>query len=654
MKKKSVQKNNEVKFVSSNKGRGYHGEVWKNQNGDKKAAETSYHKFANKVMNHTGEKDPRAVKHYLDSVHGRFLQGKERDSNYIKLDYARFKRAYKPENFYSEEVMPDQTNKRLDELSKKTLGNYLKKSSTRMAKDLAKHEVSNERHESGLERSNWRAQEKRRRGIKNRQTGIERAVSRLTKESAEQLDELSKKTLRSYIKKATQRRRDHDNVAGVFISGAEDALAKGDKKLANKQLDRADHHSRKARLRKIGINRASKKLAKEGTEQNYEGSNMNNKPEQLDELSKKTLGRYIKKATIDALSRAESGTHSLRDYDSTRDMKHIDRHIRDGRMRVKRQKGINRAVDRLTKESAESLDENVIDLFNVVLNDKPHTASEILENIMADKLSILLDEHKVTVAKRLFNEGDEDEEWDEEDNDLSDEDIASILDELTDDELEEILDLNLEEESEQIDEISKKTLGNYLRKASRSSQVHSGLRAAARADYEVSRNPIYKQEYNYNNRKQQKRQKGIDRAVSRLTKESVENLDELSNKTLRRYLSRNIRKQIDHTRKADDLKRRNQLANDSDDWGGSPEAREGLLAHKQNLHDRREAEEKKVRKRESGEWGALARLEAGGTKQYLQQRADSKKRAAEKRAADEAEAKKKAEAKARRLAKKNG
>jgi len=85
------------------------------------------------------------------------------------------------------------SEEQLDELSKKTLGSYINKS----MKDygLARRVGANETNPKELKFLN-RIRDKRK-------SGVEKAVSKLTKEDTEQLDELSNKTLGSYVKKVT-------------------------------------------------------------------------------------------------------------------------------------------------------------------------------------------------------------------------------------------------------------------------------------------------------------------------------------------------------------------------------------------------------------------------------------------------------------------
>lgn len=83
----------------------------------------------------------------------------------------------------------------LQELSKKTLGRYVNKAH-RMAGQHVADNVDAD-HQGGDDYMEYRD-----RRIDNHKKGIERAVKRLTKEDVEQIDELSKKTLKSYMRKA--------------------------------------------------------------------------------------------------------------------------------------------------------------------------------------------------------------------------------------------------------------------------------------------------------------------------------------------------------------------------------------------------------------------------------------------------------------------
>jgi len=74
--------------MTGNPGNGYHGQ---HKSADDKYKETHAH-----IKNLT-DADDKTVKHYMDSTHGRHLAGREEDHEYIKKDFKKFKKYYKPE-----------------------------------------------------------------------------------------------------------------------------------------------------------------------------------------------------------------------------------------------------------------------------------------------------------------------------------------------------------------------------------------------------------------------------------------------------------------------------------------------------------------------------------------------------------------------------
>jgi hypothetical protein len=131
----------------------------------------------------------------------------------------------------------------------------------------------------------------------------------MKKEEVEELDEISRDTARSYIRKASAHKTTGETPKKDRSSGVE---------LAGKKA--------------YGIGGKPKVMAKEEVEE-------------LDELSKKTLGSYIKKATGDAMTKSFKAG-DVRDKDST-----------DNRLKAMgRQMGIAKAANKLAKESVE-LDE---------------------------------------------------------------------------------------------------------------------------------------------------------------------------------------------------------------------------------------------------------------------------------------------------------
>lgn len=146
--------------------------------------------------------------------------------------------------------------------------------------------------------------------------GVDKASSRLTKEdlelmseedisalieNVEQLDELSKKTLGSYIRRAAHDARSKDFFAGVE---AERAGPYGSASKSSRQF------SNKAKKRQSGIDSATFKLTKEEIER-------------LDELSKKTLGSYYTKASVDSYDHSRKALDAFADGDKEKDDYHF-------------------------------------------------------------------------------------------------------------------------------------------------------------------------------------------------------------------------------------------------------------------------------------------------------------------------------------------
>jgi hypothetical protein len=237
-------------------------------------------------------------------------------------------------------------NTQIDELSKKTLGSYVSKATNQAfgkgytgGSMTARGIITRDSEEEKA------GQENVRKGIK-RIDGVNKAVRKLTREEVEAIDELSKKTLSSYVQKAA---------GDVANKGAEYGTKKAERDEMVRALNRNKDKARgimkgwidaktadtdyvkpreKAMKRLRGIDRAAKKLAKEET--------------QIDELSKKTLGSYVNKAANRASTQGViAGLKIARDENSRKNFDKMD----------KRRQGISRAVDKLTKEEVEAIDE---------------------------------------------------------------------------------------------------------------------------------------------------------------------------------------------------------------------------------------------------------------------------------------------------------
>lgn len=145
----------------------------------------------------------------------------------------------------------------------------------------------------------------------------------LKKEEVEPVNELSKKTLGKYIKKAVDRKGGHDWSSGTFLGGKESKSEK--------------YHDDKSMKRGRGITTAVKKLTKE---------------EIVNELSKKTLGSYIKKASGTSHEKSAPNLASRGGFElggAPLDMNGDAGEAYD-KAAVKRTKKIAKAVDKIVKE----------------------------------------------------------------------------------------------------------------------------------------------------------------------------------------------------------------------------------------------------------------------------------------------------------------
>jgi hypothetical protein len=166
--------------------------------------------------------------------------------------------------------------------------------------------------------------------------GTVRHKSGAKNEEFEQLDELSKGTMGSYVKKASKDVEKRSYTQGS--TDAEDAeIGYPGQTPKDKKIDK----------RQKGIGHAVKRLTRKEELESLHQAYLSivSEGEQLDEISKKTMGSYVKKASKDVEKRSYSqGSTDAEDAEigypgQTPKDKKID----------KRQKGIGRAVGKLTK-----------------------------------------------------------------------------------------------------------------------------------------------------------------------------------------------------------------------------------------------------------------------------------------------------------------
>jgi|LakMenE18May11ns_1017448.scaffolds.fasta_scaffold9921704_1 hypothetical protein len=194
----------------------------------------------------------------------------------------------------------------IDELSKETLGSYVKK---------ATNQAFNKGFAGGANLS--RGQEHEKEGERQvnkavkRVIGVNKAVNKMTKEEAEQIDEVSKGTLGRYINKA----KDQIDAASWrtgYRQGVDpktDATTSPILKSKEKQLSK----------RHTGIETAVKKLTKE--EQDFIDSLNDADAGQIDELSKDTMLKYLS-------ANKKSASGGMGDKEATKRMRGADMAVR--------------------------------------------------------------------------------------------------------------------------------------------------------------------------------------------------------------------------------------------------------------------------------------------------------------------------------------
>lgn len=291
--------------ISDNPSHGYHGtidpETHIKPGKDGKKPEGSDHnaklyaKMHKRVREITGE-HPKVAKHYLDSVHGRHLADVHNDNakkkltdnhitDYIKKDFAKFKKHYKPDLFEAELLDTGAEEVQIDEAKDShtyTSSNYDKsndhpsKSKTTFIKgvhgDEAEH-IDNIKHSAknngGKAISHEKAKEVAHspeyhahaynyrhdlsRGGSN---GYDNGVKKLAgthphyqKEEVEELEELSKGALKNYIDKA------REDVENKHKEGQED------EKKGWYVASAASHYKARQRSQQVGL--AKRKLGEE-------------------------------------------------------------------------------------------------------------------------------------------------------------------------------------------------------------------------------------------------------------------------------------------------------------------------------------------------------------------------------------------------------
>jgi len=318
------------------------------------------------------------------------------------------------------------------------------------------------------------------------------------KEEVEQVDELSKKTMGSYIKKASHDVATKSAATGRYADRAnavKDQMKKGD--YSNYQQGKkddatADKMFNKSWKRRAGIAKATDKLTKE-------------EAEQVDELSKATLGSYVNKS---AASLGKAG-YNAGSTDGT--AAKLDPHIHTIN---KRSAGIKRAVGKLAKEDTQ-IDELSTDTYHSAA----HKAAKKAMGDAQGRSGPIFKKY-AGMANKFRDKGMDQEKKEKASKDAKSAKMKAYRADR---------DKNMEEEI-QIDEISKGTLASYGYKAGRQMQGNQ---------------PSDPDKF----RKRTNREKGSKLAYGKYyghkvkvpATEEVESVDELSKNTLGNYALAGVR-----------------------------------------------------------------------------------------------------------------
>lgn len=239
---------------------------------------------------------------------------------------------------------------------------------------------------------------------------------------------------------------------------------------------------------------------------------------QLDELSKKTMGSYVKKASgaeqpKNVMSPKNVPLTKIAAYQGDSETGHFGKRFNQAtydkaeRLRKNRETGIKRAVDKLAKEEVEITEASVADVAKTAhlhvragKHDSIHTAIQSAVNTHFPS-SVHSSVTRKKVAAQALNR------------------IKSMnKSKMT------------KEEVEQVDEISKAMAGRYINKAKNSIDLTAWRQGYKEAG---AGSPSKHME-----KKLSKRHKGIETAVKKLTKEESEQIDELSKATMGRYINK--------------------------------------------------------------------------------------------------------------------
>jgi hypothetical protein len=416
----------------------------------------------------------------------------------------------------------------LDELDKKTLGSYVSKSHDQLMKHTASVNMKYGRGDKDA--TAYALDKDALRKTANRTQGMKTAISKLTKE--ENLDEISKDTLNSYVHKAFQ----HGNDLHYDIAHERDKSEK--EKMKSKLSKRNSGVIKAAKKLREGISMLSfDDYLKEALHPNQVKLDKN-KNGKLDAHDFKKLRKedqaeegFVSHAQRKAVwaSKNEKGVKEEIELDESYRLPNdteVDRlkaHVKTNHLG---KKIVTAGVDRKTKHISYVLKHEDG-------NTSTHTLKEEIELDEAawgrDKMTNLRQAHDRHMEKALAaNKAGDDEATKVHQRKMQM--IQSKMQKLKQNE-----EVELGEECEILAELSKKTLGSYVKKVAMSQHYdNKNFNSKETNNKDTQSND----EKVAGVKKSSKRTMGVMNAVNKLTKEEVEELDEISKATLGSYVKK--------------------------------------------------------------------------------------------------------------------
>jgi hypothetical protein len=229
-------------------------------------------------------------------------------------------------------------DEQIDEVSKATLGRYINK---------AKDSIDTASYRQGHKEAHGSSSKPLEKKLTKRHKGISTAVSKLTKEDAEQVEE------------AVHR---FGSEKSKFDSGHRAKLMNPDGKLSylsQKSYKTAEHAKEAAKFYHSVAHLPMRAIDNRMSQynKNYDAKHkMAEEVEQIDELSKATLGSYVKKATNQAFSRGYSGGAMMVRGDMNRDSEEEKAGEKNVHKAIKRVSGVTKATNKLTQEEQDFID----------------------------------------------------------------------------------------------------------------------------------------------------------------------------------------------------------------------------------------------------------------------------------------------------------